>query len=144
MSSSKEKTFTSQSGKISKLSATDLKSSKKKSSAKEIASTDDSNRSDNRKSNISDIDSLFEGAKMKKKPENIEKKVKKAKKQVSLNDESAEDKPTRNQRGMIISPEAPLERIDAASGLPVYKAHLLKVGQGGGTDLCPFDCDCCF
>lgn len=44
----------------------------------------------------------------------------------------------------IISPEAPLERIDAESGLPVYKAHLLKVGEGGGTPLCPFDCDCCF
>lgn len=44
----------------------------------------------------------------------------------------------------IISPEAPLERIDKESGLPVYKAHLLKVGEGGGTPLCPFDCDCCF
>ena len=46
--------------------------------------------------------------------------------------------------GFIVSPEAPLERIDAESGLPVYKAHLLKVGEGGGTALCPFDCDCCF
>ena len=44
----------------------------------------------------------------------------------------------------IISPEAPLERIDKATGLPVYKAHLLKVGEGGGTPLCPYDCDCCF
>jgi len=32
----------------------------------------------------------------------------------------------------ITSPEAPLERIDAETGLPVYKAHLLKVGDGGG------------
>ena len=46
--------------------------------------------------------------------------------------------------GFIVSPEAPLERIDAESGLPVYKAHLLRVGEGGGTALCPFDCDCCF
>jgi hypothetical protein len=44
----------------------------------------------------------------------------------------------------IISPEAPLERIDKSTGLPVYKAHILKVGEGGGTSLCPFDCDCCF
>lgn len=44
----------------------------------------------------------------------------------------------------ILSPEAPLERIDKATGLPVYKAHILKVGEGGGTPLCPFDCDCCF
>lgn len=44
----------------------------------------------------------------------------------------------------LINPEAPLERIDPESGLPVYKAHLLKVGEGGGTALCPFDCSCCF
>jgi hypothetical protein len=44
----------------------------------------------------------------------------------------------------IISPDPPVHRVDAASGLPVYKAHLLKVGEGGGTPLCPFDCDCCF
>ncbi len=42
----------------------------------------------------------------------------------------------------IVNPEAPLERIQ--DGLPVYKAHLLKVGEGGGTPLCPFDCNCCF
>lgn len=47
-------------------------------------------------------------------------------------------------KNFILSPEAPVERIDAESGLPVYKAHLLKVGEGGGTALCPFDCDCCF
>ena len=44
----------------------------------------------------------------------------------------------------IISPEAPVERIDSESGFKVYKAHLLRVGEGGGTPLCPFDCDCCF
>lgn len=78
--------------------------------------------------------------------DNVAEKQKK-KKQKSSNDEA----PTRTvaHHGIIgtkfiISPEAPLERIDAESGLPVYKAHLLKVGEGGGTDLCPFDCDCCF
>jgi hypothetical protein len=43
-----------------------------------------------------------------------------------------------------LSPDVPVHRIDAATGLPVYKAHLLKVGEGGGTSLCPFDCNCCF
>lgn len=38
-------------------------------------------------------------------------------------------------RPVIVNPEAPLERIDVESGLPVYKAHLLKVGEGGGTML---------
>mmetsp|Transcript_110618 Transcript_110618/g.173043 ORF Transcript_110618/g.173043 Transcript_110618/m.173043 type:complete len:226 (-) Transcript_110618:60-737(-) len=26
----------------------------------------------------------------------------------------------------------------------IFKTHLLKIGEGGGTPLCPFDCDCCF
>ncbi|CAM9289778.1 unnamed protein product, partial [Discosporangium mesarthrocarpum] len=29
-------------------------------------------------------------------------------------------------------------------GLPIYTWESLRIGQGGGTDLCPFDCDCCF
>lgn len=46
--------------------------------------------------------------------------------------------------GSIISPDPPLERIDKESGLKVYKTHLLRIGQGGNSPLCPFDCDCCF
>jgi hypothetical protein len=49
-----------------------------------------------------------------------------------------------NKFPTIVNPEAPVHRIDKATGLPVYKAHLLKVGEGGGTPLCPFDCNCCF
>ena len=26
----------------------------------------------------------------------------------------------------------------------IYTEDELKIGQGGGTALCPFDCDCCF
>ena len=48
------------------------------------------------------------------------------------------------EENIVQAPEAPLERIDTESGLPVYKAHLLKTMEGGGTELCPFDCDCCF
>jgi len=44
----------------------------------------------------------------------------------------------------IVNPEAPVERVDPETGYRVYKAHLLKVGEGGGTPLCPFDCSCCF
>ena len=29
-------------------------------------------------------------------------------------------------------------------GLPIYTTEELKVGAGGDTDKCPFDCDCCF
>jgi hypothetical protein len=98
----------------------------------------------------SEIDSLFDSLKTKK-IEKIKlaqevsiKKVKKVK---------VEDTEPSSSYGIIKSsynfteitnPEAPLERIDKESGLPVYKAHLLKVGEGGGTELCPFDCNCCF
>lgn len=44
----------------------------------------------------------------------------------------------------IISPAPPIHRVDKETGLPVYKAHLMLIGKGGGTDLCPFDCNCCF
>lgn len=39
---------------------------------------------------------------------------------------------------------AKVHRKDAATGLNVYKAQHLGIGLGGGTPLCPFDCDCCF
>jgi hypothetical protein len=29
-------------------------------------------------------------------------------------------------------------------GLPIYTVSELKIGLGGGTELCPFDCNCCF
>ncbi len=29
-------------------------------------------------------------------------------------------------------------------GLPIYTTIELRIGLGGGTDLCPFDCNCCF
>lgn len=29
-------------------------------------------------------------------------------------------------------------------GYPIYTPVELKIGMGGGTDLCPFDCNCCF
>lgn len=39
---------------------------------------------------------------------------------------------------------ARVHRLDSRSGLNVYKAHHLGLGHGGGTPLCPFDCNCCF
>ena len=29
-------------------------------------------------------------------------------------------------------------------GLPIFSPNELKIGLGGGTDLCPFDCNCCY
>eukprot|EP01128_Nolandella_sp_AFSM9_P004561 TRINITY_DN2062_c0_g1_i1.p1 TRINITY_DN2062_c0_g1~~TRINITY_DN2062_c0_g1_i1.p1 ORF type:complete len:136 (+),score=45.22 TRINITY_DN2062_c0_g1_i1:479-886(+) len=29
-------------------------------------------------------------------------------------------------------------------GYPIFTKEQLKIGEGGDTDLCPFDCKCCF
>ena len=50
----------------------------------------------------------------------------------------------RGDRGHFISPNPAVHRFDQATGLPVYKYTALLVGDGGGTALCPFDCNCCF
>lgn len=45
----------------------------------------------------------------------------------------------------MVNPQvARVHRIDQRSGLNVYKAHHLGLGRGGYTQLCPFDCTCCF
>eukprot|EP01041_Mallomonas_annulata_P005901 gene5901-11913_t len=109
-----------------------------------------------------DIDSLFDILKSKKlektaELEIVNKPSKKAK--ATSKSSTTEDKnhftnaerPIQTVNGIIhsendviISPDPPVHRYDKESGLPVYKAHLLLVGKGGGTPLCPFDCDCCF
>ena len=102
---------------------------------------------------VNEIDDIFATIKkdIKIKLENKNKIENKREKQINNYENRIETNEISSTYGLIkspetklISPEAPLERIDKATGLPVYKAHLLKVGDGGGTSLCPFDCDCCF
>ena len=103
------------------------------------------------KESTQEIDDLFEELKARKKEKKIEiSKKNRTGTSAKIDNDLTEHPQNSSYAGhmkppsMIISPEAPLERIDKESGLPVYKAHLLKVGDGGGTPLCPFDCDCCF
>ena len=72
-----------------------------------------------------EIETLFRNLK-KSKSETIAKK----------NEENEMQRPLRSERSAIsnkiempysVSPEAPVHRVDIESGLPVYKAHLLKV-----------------
>jgi hypothetical protein len=44
------------------------------------------------------------------------------------------------------SPDSPQPlRVDPSTGMPIYSADALKIGQGkGDTPLCPFDCECCY
>lgn len=43
------------------------------------------------------------------------------------------------------SPDSPVPlRFDPELGMNIYSVDSLKIGKGGDTALCPFDCDCCF
>ncbi|BAM39123.1 uncharacterized protein TOT_010001188 [Theileria orientalis strain Shintoku] len=35
-------------------------------------------------------------------------------------------------------------RRTTVDNLPIYTMEELNIGKGGGTELCPFDCNCCF
>jgi hypothetical protein len=91
----------------------------------------------------SDIDDLFQQLKTSKKQKQ-EQDVLQAKVLKQEETRKASKQKLKASLPRIVNPEAPIERIDKESGYPVYKAHLLKVGEGGGTPLCPFDCNCCF
>lgn len=73
----------------------------------------------------SDIDNLFS---KKKKPI---KKPKEEKKQ--------------QERPKIVEKEKKQEiRKRTEEGFLIYNQEELNIGKGGDTELCPFDCDCCF
>ena len=133
---------------------------KDKKKKKVLDDEDDEEEEDNSESTPSatdtGIDELFASARSKKDEENV--RIRQAEEDEEDEDEEDEtdhiDRHSHERVGYgvikspnmpsIINPEAPVERIDPESGFPVYKAHLLKVGEGGGTPLCPFDCNCCF
>jgi hypothetical protein len=103
-----------------------------------------------------EIDDMFAGLKSKKAEKEVEEEQKKAEEIAAKKrkrQQEKEEEEINHTYGIIssnlapksiINPEAPVERVDPGTGYRVYKAHLLKVGEGGGTPLCPFDCDCCF
>ena len=67
--------------------------------------------------------------------------AKEAKREAELDAMEAVGRKSNRARG-VDSPE-PL-RYDADLGMPIYSVDALKIGRGGGTALCPFDCECCF
>uniref|UniRef100_A0A061RCL0 DUF1764-domain-containing protein n=1 Tax=Tetraselmis sp. GSL018 TaxID=582737 RepID=A0A061RCL0_9CHLO len=44
----------------------------------------------------------------------------------------------------IFGNNAGTKRKRTEEGFPIYNEEELKLNKGGDTDLCPFDCDCCF
>ncbi len=57
------------------------------------------------------------------------------KKLVKMQRERAKEERAQEQKG---------SRKITEDGYKVYSLEELGVGKGGDTDLCPFDCECCF
>ncbi|GAA5919158.1 hypothetical protein JCM5296_004094 [Sporobolomyces johnsonii] len=66
----------------------------------------------------------------------VEQAVKRAKDMTEEERKAAEEEERfRDSRGT---------RKKTEDGLPIYDVTELKIGLGGDTELCPFDCECCF
>ena len=104
---------------------------KKKTLSTKPSTTEESKQetSASSKSIKGDLDSLFKNKKSKaiKKPE---KDVKK------------DAKPVKFEKPTVTKKEGPRKYTE--EGFKIYSAAELKMGQGGNTEDCPFDCDCCF
>lgn len=94
----------------------------------------------------SDLDSLFKSKKSisKQKPANQpkpatskveEKKQKKEKLAGKMFEKAKEIDKTANAKKV---------RKTTEDGFKIYTMEELGIGKGGDTELCPFDCDCCF
>ena len=82
------------------------------------------------KAALTDIDDIFSNARNLKKNKEKKRREKSKKKERNLK---------------MIRPDSPKPVRFTDDGLPIYTEESLKVGlSGGDTELCPFDCDCCF
>ena len=90
---------------------------------------------------LSGLDSLFKSASEQLK----EAKAKRAAQLASAQDAVAAEKALRRlQRKELRESEPKPVRFDSDSGLNIYREADLRIGLGGGTADCPFDCNCCF
>ncbi len=83
------------------------------------------------------MDSLFAQAKVQKEKKKVEK---------AHNDEKkeAEKKLAEEAQTVLSGAETGKKRGRTDEGFAIYTMEELGLGKGGGTDKCPFDCDCCF
>eukprot|EP00917_Polyrhabdina_sp_WS-2016_P018170 GHVP01039202.1.p1 GENE.GHVP01039202.1~~GHVP01039202.1.p1 ORF type:complete len:109 (+),score=21.19 GHVP01039202.1:35-361(+) len=83
------------------------------------------------KDSKNDIDSLFSGVKPKSRLTLQPKKVKKSKSSKKFSAHGS-------------APEVFAPRQNTEEGYKIYTEEELGLGKGGGTEDCPFDCNCCF
>jgi len=87
------------------------------------------------------MDDLFKEAAHKVKQANEKKRVDEAVAEKKHSIEKAEKKRIRDEfKCNSVKPT----RFDADLGMPIYSEDDLRIGQGGNSKDCPFDCNCCF
>jgi len=77
----------------------------------------------------------------------ITKKIEKeAADEISKIFENAPKKPPkpRKEKQKVEKPAKPKKKFKIQDGLKIYTEESLKIGRGGTTKDCPFDCKCCF
>ena len=124
------------------------KKDKKESSCKQQEKEDKSTAG--KKRDWNDIEQLFEQKKAKQKAESKQKKNEMEMRAHEKHRTSVAEQTTRSKSsewvddglGGIYNSEGFTGRVE--DGVKIFKAHILNKPDAGRTDLCPFDCDCCF
>mmetsp|Transcript_29405 Transcript_29405/g.54442 ORF Transcript_29405/g.54442 Transcript_29405/m.54442 type:complete len:180 (-) Transcript_29405:281-820(-) len=115
-------------------------------SSKKIKTTDSKRQleSSNKVDSLQDLNDIFSSLKPKQSSQVPEASTEGSRMLTSRDQSYGLVQSAGGTRSSIISPNPPVHRFDQSTGLPVYKYTALLVGDGGGTPLCPFDCECCF
>jgi len=72
--------------------------------------------------------------------------ISKLKRSTIHTEEKAKKRSKSNLDGLdaVVNPRAKYGNRKVIDGWKIYKEEELKIGHGGGTPLCPFDCNCCY
>jgi len=89
---------------------------------------------------LAEIDDLFASASAKKKQKRKAEEGEREK----FNERKRKNKKYKGEGVENEQNDLKPVRFDNESGLPVYTEESLRIGQGGGTADCPFDCTCCY
>ncbi|WCJ40332.1 hypothetical protein M5689_021255 [Euphorbia peplus] len=116
------------------------KSSKTSMVAEEAVAIEPTKPSSTPKKASKEIDDIFAGKKRKKPEKETEEESKKSKSVKKKNTKKSKE----SEEGRFTDPPS-RSRKKTEDGFTVYTEEELGIkSNGGGTKLCPFDCDCCF
>ncbi|GFE55591.1 DUF1764 family protein, putative [Babesia ovis] len=89
------------------------------------------------------LNELFKSIRGKSAP-NITEEVTPCVTQSSSNKSSSPSRKNKENESYARAPISGSARKRTEDNLPIYTVEELNIGNGGGTELCPFDCDCCY